>query len=143
MAMRHKAATLALNVLTAFAGLSLALFANISCLRAASFGDRFAPPPPGFYEQMFWSGLAMLASSLTGLFALFAPRLRHLTRAVLLVGTPVMLVAAPLAVPGTDSFAQALDLALWTIAILAPVLGVSLIYLVAGSRASGAERPSS
>jgi phosphatidylserine synthase len=124
------------SILTALGLLAFSLFAVVSCLRVASFGDRFPPPPPGFYEGMSISGLVMFVVSIVGMVALLTYRPRPLWRASLLFGTVVILVVVPLVLPRPADVATALDLAGFGLILLAPVLAVALFYLAIGARSA-------
>ena len=124
------------SILTALGLLAFSLFAVVSCLRAASFGDRSTPPPPGFYEGMTISGLIMFVVSIVGIVALLTYRPRPLWRAFFLFGAVFILVVVPLVLPRADDAATALSLAAWELILLAPVLAVALLYLAIGARSA-------
>ena len=124
------------SILTALGLLAFSLFAIVSGLRAASFGDRSTPPPPGFYEGMGVSGVVMFGVSIVGMVALLTYRPRPLWRALLLFGAVLILVVVPLLLPRPDNVATALGLAALSLIVLAPVLAVAVLYLAIGARSA-------
>ena len=124
------------SLLTALGLLAFSLFAIVSGLRAASFGDRSTPPPPGFYEGMGVSGVVMFGVSIVGMVALLTYRPRPLWRALLLFGAVLILVVVPLLLPRPDNVATALGLAALSLIVLAPVLAVAVLYLAIGARSA-------
>ena len=122
------------QVLTAFGLLSFALFATISCLRAATYGDRLPPPPPGFYEALSRSGVVMFIASIVGMVLLLTYRPRPTPRALLLLGAVAILIFLPLLWTRPDDMSDAFWTAQFEVVLLSPVIALALLYLLIGVR---------
>ena len=122
------------QVLTAFGLLSFSLLAVISCLRAATYGDRFPPPPPGFYEALSRSGVIMFVASIVGMVLLLTYRPRPTPRALLLLGAVAILIFLPLLWTRPDDMSDAFWTAQFEVVLLSPVIALALLYLLIGVR---------
>ena len=132
-------------ILTVGAALSLALFAGVSCLRAANFGDRATPPPPGYYAMLTATGIVMFVSALVGLTALVTARPRRAARGVLLLGVAAVLFlgTVPLLSPPED-LVRFGGVLIWELLFLSPIVLLAIFYLVTSRpnerRAEGGNR---
>jgi UDP-N-acetylmuramyl pentapeptide phosphotransferase/UDP-N-acetylglucosamine-1-phosphate transferase len=123
-------------ILTAFALLSFSVFAVVSCLRAATFGDRSPPPPPGFYEALSASGVIMFVASIAGMVLLLTFRPRPAYRALLLLAAVVVLICVPFVLARPENPSEAIGVAQMEVTLLSPVIAVALLYLLIAARRS-------